>query len=247
MRVAVVGGTGVVGRHVVDALTTGGHLPVVLARSAGIDVTTGAGLDDALAGVEAVVDVSNVTTMRRSTAVAFFEAATTQLLSAGQRAGVRHHVVLSIVGIDDVDYGYYEGKRRQERLARDGAVPVSILRSTQFHEFPGQVLGQAVGPVAVAPRMRVQPVAAAEVGAALATLAVGPPVGRAPDLAGPEVHDVVDLARRLVRAQGRRRIIVPVRLPGEAGRRMASGALLPGPDADAGTVTFDAWLRDAAR
>ena len=106
MRVAVAGGTGVVGRRVVDALSARGHEVIVLARSRGVDVTTGAGLDAALAGVDAVVDTTNVVTTSRRRSVAFFGAATSSLLAAGERAGVGHHVALSIVGIDRVDFGY---------------------------------------------------------------------------------------------------------------------------------------------
>lgn len=242
MRVAVAGGTGIVGRHVVAALQSAGHEPVVLARSRGVDVRTGEGLDAALAGAQAVVDATNVVTIRRRTSVAFFEAATNNLLAAGRRAGVGHHVAVSIVGIDRVDYGYYEGKRRQEQLVLESGVPASVLRTTQFHDFPGQVTAKGVGPFRVAPRMRVQPVASSEVGEALARLAMGDAVGRAPDLAGPEVHELVDLARRLVRARGQRLRIVPVRMPGSAGRAMADGALLPNGDATLGRITFDAWL-----
>src|SRR5689334_17253584 len=104
MRIAVAGGTGVVGRHLTTALAAAGHEPVVLARSAGVDLTTGSGLAVALEGVEAVVDVSNVTTTRRGPTEAFFAAATGRLVDAARRAGVGHLVVLSIVGVDRVDY-----------------------------------------------------------------------------------------------------------------------------------------------
>lgn len=230
------------GRHVVAALTSAGHEPVVLSRSHGVDVTTGEGLDAALDGVQAAVDVTNVVTVRRRTSVAFFVAATANLLAAGRRAGVAHHVALSIVGIDRVDYGYYEGKRQQERLALAGDVPATVLRATQFHDFPAQVTAHGVGPLRAVPRMRVQPVASSEVGEALARLAVGPAVGRAPDIAGPEVHELVELARRLVRAQGKRLRVVPFRMPGAAGRAMAEGGLLPGGGATLGRITFDDWL-----
>ena len=153
-RIAVAGGTGVVGRHVVEALSAAGCEPVVLARSTGVDLATGAGLDAALRGVQGVVDVANVATQRRSTAVGFFTAATSALLAAGARAGVRHHVVLSIVGVDRVDTGYYAGKRAQEQLVLGGDVPATVLRSTQFHEFAEQVLTIAKGPVAPVPSMR---------------------------------------------------------------------------------------------
>lgn len=241
-RVAVAGGTGLVGRYVVAALAAAGLEPVVLARSRGVDLTTGAGLDDALTDVATVVDVSNVPTARRREAIDFFTTATGRLLASGERAGVRHHVVLSIVGVDRVDRGYYAGKRAQEELALAGPVPATVLRATQFHEFPGQILSRTHGPVAWVPQARIQPIAAREVAQALAELALGEAVGRAPDLAGPEEHDLVDLARRLLRARGPRRVVLPVRPPGAAGRAMARGALLPTGPGPRGTQTFDAWL-----
>ena len=230
------------GRHVVAALTSGGHEPIVLARSRGVDLVTGKGLDEALVGVAAVVDVSNVVTTRRATSVAFFSAATNHLLAAGQRAGVAHHVALSIVGIDRVDYGYYEGKRRQEELVLGGPVPARVLRATQFHEFPAQVLSAVPGPIAPVIRMRIQPVAAREVAAALAALAVGDAVGLAPELAGPQEHELVDLARRVLKARGQRRVVFPFRMPGAAGRDLAGGGVLPQSSGRRGTQTFDEWL-----
>ena len=246
-RVAVAGGTGVVGRHVVSALRAAGCEPVVLARSTGVDLLTGRGLDEALRGVRAVVDVSNVATQRRSAAVGFFSAATSALLAAGARAGVRHHVVLSIVGVDRVDTGYYAGKRAQERLVSAGEVPWTVLRATQFHEFTEQVLAIVRGPVAPVPAMRVQPVAAREVGEHLADLVLAAPVGRAPELAGPEVHELPDLVRRLLRARGSRRLVLPLRGPTAASRAVTGGALLPTGAGPRGRQPFDDWLRSAVR
>ena len=242
MRIAVAGGTGVVGRHVVEALVATGHEPVVLARSRGINIVTGEGLESALVGVEAVIDVSNVITTLRRKSEAFFIASTRQLLHAGERAGVRHHVVLSIVGSDRVDYGYYQGKRRQEELVLNGPAPASVLRATQFHEFAAQVLAGTKGPLALVPHMRIQPVAANEVAIALAELACGPALGLADELAGPQEHQLVDLARRVVTARGVHRRVVGVRFPGAAGRAMATGGLLPAADGPRGTQTFDQWL-----
>lgn len=244
MRVAVAGGTGLVGRYVVTALDAAGHEAVVIARSAGVDLTAGTGLDAALKRADAVIDVSNVVTSSRRAAVAFFETATTNLLDAGFRAGVRHHVILSIVGLERVDLGYYEAKRRQEEIALASGRPVSILRATQFHEFAEQTLERfALGPLVVVPRMRTQPVAAREVADALVAMVAGPAVGRAPELAGPQVHELPDLVRAVLQARGRRTRVLAFRLPGRAGTAMVDGGLLPTGDGPRGTQAFDDWLR----
>jgi uncharacterized protein YbjT (DUF2867 family) len=245
MRIAVAGGTGVVGRLVVEEVRAQGGEPVVLARSSGADVRTGAGLDEALRDVSAVVDVSNVNTARRTAACAFFEAATRNLHAAEERAGVRHHVALSIVGVDRVAYGYYVAKQRQEELVLAGPVPGSVLRATQFHEFAAQMLART-GPIPIAPKMLSQPVAAAEVAAELVRIALGEPVGMAAELAGPDPLPVPDMMRRLLRARGSRRPLLTVRLPGAAGKAMASGGLLPTGPGPRGTITYDEWLRTAA-
>lgn len=240
-KVAVAGGTGVVGRYVVAAVAAQGHTPVVLSRSAGVDLVTGRGLDEALAGADAVVDVSNVTTLSRRRSVAFFETATRHLVDAGRRAGVAHHVALSIVGCDRVDLGYYAGKVRQEELVLAAGVPGSVLRATQFHEFPGQLLERGRGPVVV-PDMLSQPIAAREVGAALAELALGDPVGMAPELAGPEQLRMPDMVGALLRARGEDRRVWTLRLPGRAARAAATGGLLPTGPGPRGVQTYAEWL-----
>lgn len=247
MRIAVVGGTGAAGSEVVRALRVAGHEPVVLSRGQGVDVTTGSGLDDALAGVEAVIDAVNVVTMSRTASVGFFERATTNLLQAEQRAGVSHHVVLSVVGVDRVDLGYYEGKRRQEELALAGPVPATVLRATQFHEFAQQLLARSPGPVAFVPQMTSQTVDTHEVATELVRLATGPAQGLAPDLAGPEVHSVPDLCRRVVRERGPRKLVLGVPLPGAAGKGMRSGGLLPTGEGPRGTIRFEDWLTATRR
>ncbi|MFF3748955.1 SDR family oxidoreductase [Streptomyces sp. NPDC002018] len=245
MRVAVAGGTGLVGRHVVEQLSAAGQEPVVLARSRGVDLVTGTGLDAAMAGVEAVVDVSNVTTMSRRKAVPFFEAVGGNLLDAGARVGVRHHVVLSIVGIDRVGHGYYQGKLRQEERVKDGRVPWTVLRATQFHEFAQQTCDRGPGPVVVVPRMRTQPVAAREVAQHLVELVLGPARGMAPELAGPRVEQLVDMVRALPRAGHRRRLVLPVTFPGPAGAAMAGDGQLPAGEGPRGSRTFEEWLAES--
>ncbi|MEY9962672.1 uncharacterized protein YbjT (DUF2867 family) [Streptacidiphilus sp. MAP12-16] len=242
MRVAVAGGTGLTGQQVVRVLTAAGHEPVVLSRARGVDLVSGAGLDAALVGAGAVIDVSNVTTTRAAVARTFFEAATRNLLTAEERAGVSHHVVLSIVGSDRVDFGYYEGKRRQEELVRTGPVPWTVLRATQFHEFVGQVLARTRGPIAVVPRMLSQPIAVHEVAEALVALVSGPPLGLAPELAGPGEESLVEQARQLLRVRGQHRWVLPVRLPGAGARQMAEGGLLPTTPGPRGKQTFAQWL-----
>ena len=243
MRVAVAGGTGVVGQHVVGALEQAGHKTVVLARSKGVDVASGQGLDGALAGAAAVIDCSNVATMRASASEAFFAAATRNLLTAGKHAGVRHYVALSIVGIDRVDLGYYRGKRVQEELLLADSRPSSVLRATQFHEFAGQLLDRT----------------------ARARWSWPPGCGCSPSPLGrwarrwpssrPAIRSgwrqtwpgrvrrrCVDLVRQVLRVRAQRRLLVPLRLPGPAGRAMVGGGLLPQQPGPRGEQTFAQYL-----
>lgn len=231
-----------VGRLVVAELERIGATPVVIARSAGVDLTTGEGLSAALTGVDVVIDTSNVETLSAKRSVAFFDAATSRLLAAGAAAGVRHHVALSIVGCDVVDMPYYLGKRHQEALVAAGSVPWTVLRATQFHEFAEQMLDRSPPGVALALRMRCQPIAAAEVAAALVEAAQGEPAGRLPDLGGPQEELMGAMVRRVAHAGKRWRLAVPVPMVGSAGRQIAQGGLLPGAGARLGVETFDAWL-----
>ena len=241
--IAVAGGTGWVGRRVVESVRRVGAEAVVIARSSGVDLTTGTGLDQILEGVDAVIDVTNIVTQNRRRATTFFETSTRHLLEAEERHGVGHHVLLSIVGIDRVRMGYYQAKQAQEDLVRQGAVPWTILRSTQFHEFAAQMLGN--GPVAIVPSMLSQPVAARDVADELVRLATAPVAGLAAELAGPRQEQVPDMARRLASTRGRRTLVLTVPLPGATGRGMRSGALLPTGPGPRGTQTFDEWLEEA--
>lgn len=247
-RVAVIGATGRVGRSTVDALRAAGREVTKVARSTGVDVVTGAGLDDALHGVSVVIDVTNTPATDPAAAVEFFATATGNLLAAEFRAGVRHHVLLSIVGLDRAKgTGHYDGKRRQEQLVEAGSVPWTIQRATQFFDFAEMVVGWTTrdGVATVAPLL-LQPVAIADVAAVLVEAAAGPPQGRAVDLAGPEPLDLVDMARRTLTARRD-----PTRLraswrDGPFSLAMAGEGLLPGPGARLGVVTFDDWLAEQA-
>lgn len=230
------------GRRVVDAVRRRGLTAVPIARSLGIDLVSGDGLDAAMAGVDAVVDVSNVIALRAKPVVAFFSAATGNLLAAGERAGVRHHVAVSIVGCDRVDMGYYLGKRRQEELVRGGPVPWTIVRATQFHDFAGQLLERSPGPIKIVPKMLSQPVSVRQLADHLVDVAIGEPLGLAPDVGGPEQHQIPDLARRLIAHRGDRTKVLAVSMPGRAGRQIADGGLLTGDGAVILPETYDDWL-----
>ncbi|MFD1147712.1 SDR family oxidoreductase [Saccharothrix hoggarensis] len=240
MKVAVAGGTGVAGRRVVEELMRTGHQEVVLSRSWGVDLTTGEGLDAALTGCEAVIDVSSPSEWGREAAERFFTDVTGHLLDASARAGVGHLVVLSIVGADVVDVDHYFGKRRQEALVAAGPVPWTVLRATQFFEFPSQVLAGASGPVARVPPMLSQPVSTAEVAARLVELAVGEPQGHAAPIAGPERFRLVDMAREVVARRGDDLVVE------EADERPAglgTGGLCPRGEYTEGKETFAEYLR----
>ncbi|MEU6788572.1 NAD(P)H-binding protein [Nonomuraea angiospora] len=245
MRIAVAGATGNIGSLTVAALERDGHDVVRISRSLGLDLLTGDGLDDALAGVEAVVDVTNGPEGDRAETVAYFAAATRNLLAAEERAGVRHHVLLSIAGVGRIDgNAHYAGKREQERLVAAGPVPWTVVPATQFHDFAEMVAGwtEQDGRATVAPLL-MQPIAPADVAAVLAEIAVGEPRGRYVDVAGPEPQDLVDMARRTHRARGREVKLVPT-WSGLFGPEMAGNVLLPGEDARIAPTTFDDWLQE---
>lgn len=243
MRIAVAGGTGTVGRHTVEAVRAAGHDAVVLSRSQGVDLVTGKGLDYALAGADAVIDVASIETLKASAAIEFFTAATGNLVSAAANAGVGHVVLLSIVGIDRIPYDYYAGKIAQEKIVEASRVPWTILRATQFHEFAGQMFERAkLGPIHVAPNARTQPVAASEVGERLAALAAADPQGRVRDLAGPREEQLSDMVRAFARRTGFRGWIPRINVPGPQMAGMRAGHALPGPDADLGRQSFTEWL-----
>jgi uncharacterized protein YbjT (DUF2867 family) len=244
MRIAVVGATGLVGAPTVGALEHRGHAVVPVSRSTGVDLLTGAGLEKALDGVDAVVDVTNTVATDPVDAKRFFERATGNLLAAEERAGVGHHVVLSIVGLDRIrGNGHYHGKRRQEALVQGGPVPWTIQRATQFFELPAMIVSwtRSRGAAAIPPLL-VQPVAVQDVAAVLAELVTGPPRGWAPDLAGPEPQDFVDMARRILALRQDDTRLVPSWRGGPFGLEAAGEVLLPGPSARLGATTFDSWL-----
>lgn len=244
MRIAIAGGTGMVGRRITEAARQRGHETVVLSRRRGVDVLTGQGLHEALTGVDVVIDALNTTTQSARKATDFFTTTSRNLLEAEERAGTRHHLVLSIVGLEAAEAAYYAGKLAQERLVAASTQPHTIARTAQFHEFAGQIIAQTtLGPLTLAPRLLSRPVAAREVGAHLVELAEAGPVGRAPDLVGPAEHTLAGMIRRQYAHDGISRRVLELRLPGTYWRGLASGALRGDPGtAMIGEMTFEEWL-----
>ena len=243
MRIAVAGATGNIGQLTVAALDRHGHDVVPISRSHGVDLLTGTGLDDALRDVEAVIDVINGPANDPADAVAYFGTATGNLLAAEERAGVGHHVLLSIAGMDRVrGNAHYAGKREQERLVADGRVPWTIVPATQFHDFAVMVAGWTERDgTAIVPPLLVQPIAPEDVANILAEVATGAPQSRHPDVAGPEPQDLVDMARRTYEARGRSVKLVPS-WSTVFGPDMAGNVLLAAEGARIAPTTFDDWL-----
>ncbi|WP_166903769.1 SDR family oxidoreductase [Mycobacterium sp. DL440] len=247
MRIAVAGATGNIGARVVAALQGAGHEVVAISRSNGVDLSTGDGLDAALAGVRAVVDVISTPPLDREGTVDYLGSATGNLLAAEARAGVTHHVLLSIVGIHGIDGNpHYAGKREQEKLIEAGPVPWTIVPATQFHDFAEMVVSwtEQEGPdgvsAPIAPLL-VQPIDPDDVAAVLAEVVVGDPQGRHVDVAGPQTQDLVDMARRTLALRGREVTLVPT-WASVFDVQMAGNALLPGEGARIAPTTFEQWL-----
>ena len=245
MRIAIAGGTGTVGRHVLACARATGADPVVLSRGRGVDLMQRTGLAEILRGVDAVIDVSSTKALSTKGARAFFETVTSNLLEAETVAGVRHHVVLSIIGAAKADSGHYAGKALQEQLVMSSGQAWSILRTTQFHEFAAQTAqrGALLGLV-ISPRLRCQPISAAVVARELVSISTAAPRGLVPDLAGPRQEDMHVMVRRYLRAIGARQPVLRVTLPGKIGRVMRDGALLPSPGTRRAGQTFDQWLEE---
>lgn len=244
MRIAIVGGTGFTGRHVAVAALNLGHEAVMVARSTGADLMTGVGVAAALEGVDAVIDVTNASSNDAESSRRVFGTMTRNLLTAEQRAGVRHHVLLSIVSIARLPHvPHYAGKLAQEALVQEGRVPFTIVRATQFHEF-GEMMVQwnRTGDSATIPPLRLQPVAAADTGSVLTEVATQAPRNGWFELAGPERLDLVDMARRTLAAR-RQSVLVTAGWSGGFDETAAGDPFLPGPDARIAPTSFDAWLR----
>ncbi|NUP22228.1 MAG: NAD(P)H-binding protein [Streptomyces sp.] len=210
MKIVVVGGTGLIGSQVVALLRDRGHEAVPASPSTGVDTLTGEGLAQAFKGADVVVDVSNSPSFDAEPALDFFTRSARNVIAAEKEAGVRHHVTLSIVGVDQVpDYGYYLAKLAQEQAVRDGGVPYSIVRATQFFEFIAPVMGLATeGSQVRLPSLPLRPMASADVATAVAEAAQGDPSNGVREIAGPEIHGLDRLGEITLAAKPDGRTVV---------------------------------------
>jgi uncharacterized protein YbjT (DUF2867 family) len=243
MKFTVIGGTGLIGSQVVAKLAEGGHEAVAASLSTGVDLISGDGLDKALEGADTVVNLANSPTFDDKS-LDFFRTSMGNLLAAGERAGVGHQVVLSIVGVDQVPgLDYYRAKVLQEELLRQGPTPYSIVRATQFFEFVDAVLSWTSDERTVRlPATPIQPMAAADVAAAVHDVVTGEPLGGVRNVAGPDVFTLDDLGRLTLELTGDGREVVT---DGTAGMFAAvdGDVLIGGPDARIAPTHYRDWLQ----
>ncbi|MGW8375639.1 SDR family oxidoreductase [Streptomyces sp. ODS28] len=246
MKIVVIGGTGLIGGKVVGKLTDRGHEAVAAAPSTGVDTLTGEGLAAALAGAQAVVDVTNSPSFDASAVLDFFTTSTRNVLAAEEAAGVTHHVALSIVGLEGLpDNGYFRAKLAQERLIKAGTVPYSIVRATQFFEFVRGIADTATEgeTVRIAP-VRFQPMAAEDVAEALSETAVQPPLKGTTEVAGPETFRFDELVAEALGAWKDPRHVVADQHARYFGSELSEHSLVPGEGrARLATTRFRDWLR----
>jgi len=249
MKIVVIGGSGLIGSNVVDRLRRDGHEVVAASPRTGVNTLTGAGLGTALAGARVVVDVANSPSFEDDAVLAFFETSGRNLLAAARQAGVAHHVALSVVGLERLPHsGYFRAKVAQERLIQAGNMPYTILRSTQFFEFLPGIVGASAGEggLSLSPAL-VQPIAADDVAAALAGLAVRAPLNGMVEVAGPDRFPLDELTRRFLASQGDPRQVIADIHARYFGSELNDQSLVPSPGARIGPTRFQNWLaRQAA-
>ena len=247
--IAVTGATGRLGSHLVEILEQRGHHVVPIARSKGVDVVTGEGLEEALAGAETIIDTATWPTPDQEAATEFFTASARNLQRVGAAAGVKRIVVVSIIGIDKFQGGYNAAKMAQEQTLLEGPLPVRIVRAAQFHEFVDELVGWMVQDgVAYLPEMQTQLVAARVVAEALADAAEEPEIqnGRITEIAGPQAERLADAAAALFASRGDSFEIREGRQPGDPdATAYAEGAVLPNPGAKLAGPSFEEWLAAA--
>jgi uncharacterized protein YbjT (DUF2867 family) len=245
MKITVIG-SGLIGSQVIQKLTAGGHEVVTASLSTGVDLITAKGLDEALQGAEVVANLSNSPTFDEAS-VDFFRTSMTNLLAAGKRAGVRHQVILSIVGVDQVpQMVYYRAKTLQEELLQKGPTPWSIVRATQFFEFMNAVVSSSADATSVRlPSVHLQPIAAADVVNAVVQVATGKPLLGIWNVAGPDVVALDELGRLTLAAHHDTRTVITDDQAGMFGV-VTGDVLTAGPDAHLSRVHYQDWLQRAA-
>jgi uncharacterized protein YbjT (DUF2867 family) len=244
MKIVVIGGTGLIGSKLVQNLKARGHKVLAAAPNTGVNTITREGLAEALDGATVVVDVANAPVWEDKAVLDFFETSGRNLLAAEAAAGVRHHVALSIVGSERLpDNGYFRAKVAQESLIKASGIPYTILRATQFFEFVGAIVQSAVvgEEIRLSPAL-IQPMASADVAAALADVAVAPPVNGTIEVAGPEAMPLDELARRFLKATQDPRKVVPDIHARYYGGLLSDRSLTPGEYARIGAIRFEDWL-----
>jgi uncharacterized protein YbjT (DUF2867 family) len=244
MKITVIGATGQVGSTVVELLRAEGHDVVAASRGTGADVLTGAGLAEALAGAQVLVDVVNSPSFEDEPVLKFFTASAANLTAAARAAGVGHYVALSIVGVDGLpDSGYMRAKVVQERTITDSGLPYTIVRATQFQEFAEAITGSlVVGDEVRAPDALIQPVAADDVAAEVARAAVSAPVNGTIDIGGPQKISFADMARAVLAKQGDDKLVVVDPDATYFGTAVAQTSLVTAEGATLAPTRFADWL-----
>jgi len=248
MKIVVIGGTGLIGSKVVEKLTAHGHDAVPAAPQTGVNTLTGDGLDDALAGADVLVDVSNSPSFADDDVMSFFVTSTTNLLEAEKRAGVQHHVALSVVGTGTLpDSGYLRAKAAQENLIRKSGVPYSIVHATQFFEFTKAIADSSMvdGKLQLAP-VHYQPIASDDVASVVARVAAGTPLNETKEIGGPDRVRMDQFIPAALAASGDVREVVVDEHAQYFGTELSDDSLVPGPDAELGSISYEAWVKEPA-
>ncbi|MBS0633538.1 MAG: SDR family oxidoreductase [Verrucomicrobia bacterium] len=245
MKIVVIGGTGLIGSQVVKNLRSRGHEVLAAAPSSGVNTITGEGLAAALQGAQVVVDVANAPVWEDQAVLAFFETSGRNLLAAEAAAGVRHHVALSVVGTERLlESGYFRAKLAQEKLIKDSPIPYSLVRATQFFEFVAGIAQSATdGQTVRLPHTLFQPMASADVAAAVSDVAVAAPLNRMVEIAGPDAIALDDCIAHYLRAKADPRKVTTDATARYFGIAVNDQSLTPGPGAHLGATHFKDWLQ----
>jgi uncharacterized protein YbjT (DUF2867 family) len=245
MKIVVIGGTGLIGSKTVAILRQGGHEVVAASPNTGVNTITGEGLTTAMAGTQVVIDLANSPSFEDKAVLEFFQTSGRNLLAAEAAAGVRHHVALSIVGTDRTpDNGYFRAKVAQEKLIVASGIPYTIIRSTQFLDFLGRIADSSAdgNVVRISPGL-FQPIAADDVAAVVADVAVAAPRNGIVEIAGPERAPFNEIVARYLKAVGDPREVVRDPEARYYGSRVEERSLVPLGEARLGRIGFDEWLR----